>query len=229
MSVKSIDTLQVTKELGDLEELVLSLVRKYGPLSTRELEELVECHNQTGKFGNSATIYSNVGVAANRLFNEFRLIAFSCITGLWYEFSDENFHSPKSQSKVRVVGEFYYPELVAPKDLYFQQYGFGSDYVYVVYSTELRIGSIVNGRKHFPLKVGKTSNIARRVAQLSESGPNALTIGTLFRTNDASRLEKFIHNKLKENGQHLEIPGRREWFLSNLAQVTNVYQEFICQ
>ena len=99
--------------------------------------------------------------------------------------------------------------------------------MYVVYSTELRIESIINGRRHFPLKVGKTNNIVRRISQLSESGPTALAIGMLFRTDQASRLEKFIHNKLRDEGQHLDIPGRKEWFLSNLQEVTGHYQDFI--
>lgn len=204
-----------------------NLVFKYGPLSTREIEQLVECHNQTGKYGNIETIYSNVGRAANRLFNELRLISFSSITGLWYKFSDENFHMPKQNLRIGVSKESFYPESTDPKDLYFKQYGMGSDYVYVVYSTDLRIDSIVNRRKHFPLKVGKTSNIARRIAQLSEAGPSALTIGTLFRSNEAPRLERFIHKKLQDQGQHLDIPGRKEWFLSNLPQITGYYEDFI--
>jgi len=212
-----------------LEALVASLVFKYGPLSTREIEQLVECHNQTGKYGNTETIYSNVGQAANKLFNELRIIAFSSITGLWYRFSDENFHMPKSTARVGINKESHYPEPADPKDLYFNQLGVGSDYVYVVYSADLRIESIVNRRKHFPLKVGRTNNISRRISQLSEAGPSALTIGTLFRTDHASRLERFIHKKLQDQGQHLEIPGRKEWFLSNLQQVTSYYQDFILE
>jgi hypothetical protein len=210
-----------------LEALVASLVFQYGPLSTRDIEQLVECHNQTGKYGNAETIYSNVGQAANKLFNEHRLISFSSITGLWYKFSDENFHKAKSKSRIEISRDSHYPESTDPKDLYFKQYGIGSDYVYVVYSTDLRINSIVNGRRHFPLKVGKTSNIVRRITQLSESGPNALTIGVIFKTDDATSLERFIHKKLHGQGQHLDIPGRKEWFLSNLSQVTGCYQEFL--
>ncbi len=210
-----------------MEALVASLVFKYGPLSTREIEQLVECHNQTGKYGNAETIYSNVGQAANKLFNELRVIAFSSITGLWYRFADENFHMPKSTARVGINKESHYPEPTDPKDLYFNQLGVGSDYVYVVYSADLRIEAIVNRHKHFPLKVGRTNNIVRRISQLSEAGPSALTIGTLFRTDEASRLEKFIHKKLKDQGQHLDIPGRKEWFLSNLQQVTGYYQDFI--
>jgi len=210
-----------------LEELVASLVFKYGPLSTREIEQLVDCHNQTGKYGNAETIYSNVGDAANKLFSEFHIIAFSSITGLWYKFSDENFHKPKQKSKIEIIRNTYFPEPSNPLDLYYKQYGVGSDFVYVVYSTDLRIESIVNGREHFPLKVGKTNNIDRRIAQLSEAGPSSLTIGALFRTDEASRLEKFLHTKLHSKGQHLEIPGRKEWFLSNLSQIIGYYQEFL--
>jgi hypothetical protein len=219
--------LQVTTHLGDLEALIATLVFRYGPLSTREIEELVECHNQTGKYGNAETIYSNVGQAANKLFNNFRMIAFSWITGLWYRFSDENFHMPKSTARVGIDKESHFPKLSDPKDLYLNQHGVGCDYVYVVYSTDLRIESIVNRRKHFPLKVGRTTNIVRRISQLSEAGPTALTIGTLFRTDQASRLESFIHKNLKDQGQHLDIPGRREWFHSNLQQVSGYYQDFI--
>ena len=210
-----------------MEELVVRLVYNYGPLSTREIEQLVECHNQTGKYGNAETIYSNVGQSVNKLFLEYHLIAFSSITGLWYRFFDVNFHEEKPNSKVDISRDSQYPVLSDPKDLYIRQYGVGSDYVYVVYSTDLRIESIVNRRKHFPLKVGKTTNIVRRIAQLSEAGPNSLTIGTLFRTDEASKLERFIHKKLQDQGQHLDIPGRREWFLSNLQQVTGCYQDFM--
>ena len=210
-----------------MEALVASLVFKYGPLSTRDIEQLVECHNQTGKYGNIETIYSNVGRAANKLFNELHLIAFSPITGFWYRFSEENFHQQKSRSRVEITRDAHFPESIDPKDLYIKQYGVGTDFVYVVYSTELRIESIINGRRHFPLKVGKTNNIVRRISQLSESGPSALTIGILFRTDQASRLERFIHNKLRDQGQHLDIPGRKEWFLSNLHEVTSYYQDFI--
>lgn len=212
-----------------MEALVASLVFKFGPLSTREIEQLVECHNQTGKYGNAETIYSNVGQATNKLFNELRLIAFSSVTGLWYKFSDKNFDMPKSSARVEINKELHYPGFANPKDLYLNQYGIGSDYVYVVYSSDLRIESIVNRRKHFPLKVGRTNNIARRISQLSEAGPSALTIGTAFRTDEASRLESFIHKKLQDQGQHLDIPGRKEWFLSNLEQVTGHYQSFIRQ
>ena len=210
-----------------MEALIASLVFKYGPLSTREIEQLVECHNQTGKYGNTETIYSNVGHATNILFNELRIIAFSSISGLWYKFSDENFHQQKSNLRLGIKKDSHYPESTDPKDLYFNQKGVGAGYVYVVYSTDLRIESIVNRRKHFPLKVGRTNNIVRRISQLSESGPSALTIGTLFRTDEASNLEKFIHKRLQDQGQHLDIPGRKEWFLSNLQQVTYFYQDFI--
>lgn len=210
-----------------MEALVASLVFKYGPLSTRDIEQLVECHNQTGKYGNAETIYSKVGYVANKLFNKLRLIAFSSTTGLWYRFSDENFHMPKPTARVGINKESHYPEPADPKNLYFNQHGVGSEYVYVVYSTDLRIESIVNRRKHFPLKVGRTNNIDRRISELSAAGPSALTIGTLFRTDEAQRLERFIHMKLQNQGQHLDIPGRKEWFLSNLQQVTGYYQDFI--
>lgn len=227
INLNTTTTLQVTTYLGDLEALVASLVFKYGPLSTQEIEQLVECHNQTGRYGNAETIYSNVGQVANRLFNERRIIAFSSISGLWYKFSDENFHMGKSNSKIDISRDSHFPKSHDPKDLYFKQYGVGQNFVYVIYSTDLRIESIINRREHFPLKVGKTNNIIRRVAQLSEAGPSALAIGIIFRTDEASRLERYIHKKLQNQGQHLDIPGRKEWFLSNLSQISSYYKDFL--
>lgn len=210
-----------------MEALVTSLVFKFGPLTTNEIEQLVECHNQNGKYGNAETIYSNVGEIVNRLFNIHRLIAFSSITGMWYKFNDKNFHKPKLTADIVNNKGSIYLESISPKKMYFRQLGIGTEYVYAIYPSDLRIDSIINGRKHFPLKVGKTNNIARRVAQLSEAGPNTLTIGILFKTDDATSLERFIHGRLKQQGQFLSIPGRKEWFLSNLYQVTSLYHDFV--
>lgn len=203
------------------------MVFRYGPLATKDIEQLVECHNQAGKFGCAETIYANVGEAVNRLSHTHHLISFSSISGLWYMTHDENFHQPKTNKVIHPKSDAHFPEIIDPANRYFPQIGTGSDFVYVVYSRDHRIDSIVNQRQHFPLKVGRTNNINRRIAQLSESGPNNLTIGLIMKTDDATSLERFIHKKLHQQGQHLDIPGRKEWFLSNLAQVTIFYKDFL--
>lgn len=111
--------------------------------------------------------------------------------------------------------------------MWLNRFGIGKEYVYVIYSSDVRMESIINNFEFFPIKVGKTKNITRRVEQLSQSGPNTLTIGAVFCTENSTQLEKYLHRKLTDSGQYLDIPGRREWFRSNVSQVIDHYEGFI--
>ena len=110
-----------------------------------------------------------------------------------------------------------------PSDMRFEKIGYGSEYVYVVYSKAMRLEAILKSKDNWPLKVGKTNNLQRRIVQLSESGPNSLTIGLVIKSDNPMRLEKAIHNKLTMNGQAIEIAHRQEWFKSNLGQIKSIY------
>lgn len=224
-STKSVS--QVTKHFGDLEELIAGLVYKYGPLSTRQIEELVECHNQTGRFGTNTTLRSNIGQVINKLFIDHYLIAFSSISGFWYQINDKQFHKFPQKTFIPVGKKIGYPISINPKEMWLNRYGIGKEYVYVIYSSDVRIEAVLNGFDLFPLKVGKTKNIIRRVEQLSESGPNTLTIGAVLCTDNSTQLEKYLHTKLIDSGQYLDIPGRKEWFRANISQVITHYQQFI--
>lgn len=105
----------------------------------------------------------------------------------------------------------------------FEKIGYGSEYVYVVYSKAMRLEAILKCKDNWPLKVGKTNNLQRRIVQLSESGPNSLTIGLVMKSDNPMRLERAIHNKLIMNGQAIELAHRQEWFKSNLSQIKNIY------
>ena len=111
--------------------------------------------------------------------------------------------------------------------MWLNRFGIGNEYVYVIYSSDVRMESVINNFESFPIKVGKTKNITRRVEQLSQSGPNTLTIGAVFCTENSTQLEKYLHKKLTDSGQYLDIPGRREWFRSNVSQVVGHYQNYV--
>jgi hypothetical protein len=119
------------------------------------------------------------------------------------------------------------PKIINPNDIHLNSFGVGKEFVYIIYSTDVRIEAILNKFETFPLKIGKTKNIKRRVEQLSESGPNTLTVGAVFGTDNSADLESYIHCKLKMAGQYLEIPRRREWFRSNIPTVMRVYNDFV--
>ena len=52
-----------------------------------------------------------------------------------------------------------------------------------------------------------------------------LAVGLVFRTDSASQLESSIHTYLGIRGRLIEIPGRREWFQTNLDEVKSVYKK----
>ena len=110
-----------------------------------------------------------------------------------------------------------------PSEMKFEKIGYGSEYVYVVYSKAMRLEAILKSKENWPLKVGKTNNLQRRIVQLSESGPNSLTIGLVMKSDNPMSLEKAIHSKLIMNGQAIELAHRQEWFKSNLGQIKNIY------
>lgn len=90
----------------------------------------------------------------------------------------------------------------------------------------MRIEAIVKGWDVWPLKIGRTNNLHRRLKQLSESGPNLLSVGLSIRTSIAQELEKHIHQVLTKRGQDIALAGRREWFRSNIQQIEDIYRDF---
>ena len=104
--------------------------------------------------------------------------------------------------------------------------GIGNEYVYAVYHSEARIESVLRNRENWLLKVGRTNNLQRRVAQLSESGPNSLVIGVAFQTYNSRGLEKYIHKALHAQKKECIIPGRREWFYSNVDEISHLRGQY---
>lgn len=111
----------------------------------------------------------------------------------------------------------------APSDMKFEKLGYGSQFVYVMYSKAARYEAILKGSEIWPLKVGKTNNLITRCIKLSESGPNLLTIAFAIRSDKPKLLERRIQAKLTDEGRLIEMPHRKEWFLSNLNQVKAIY------
>jgi hypothetical protein len=90
----------------------------------------------------------------------------------------------------------------------------------------MRIEAVLRNRDVWPLKVGKTNNLERRLKQLSESGPNSLCVGLAIYTDNSYNLEQHIHQVLTERGQFLRITGRKEWFRSNLNEIKAISNKY---
>lgn len=149
-------------------------------------------------------------------------VIYDASTGLWHEISDPNFGQSIIKRK--------YPKLnirgFEPKNTLYPYYGFGNEFVYVLYETESRIEAILRDKDNWLLKVGRTNDIKRRVAEISQSGPNSLVIGMVFKTNCSKALEIFIHKRLATEGRKYDLPGRKEWFNSNLTDIHSIWMNF---
>jgi hypothetical protein len=207
---------------GALEELLLFIVQKFGPISTEKIFHLVQCFYSFGIIGPTFPVSYFVSQELNNLMLGKKQLAYSAKTGLWHEVLDSTFNEfrPTNEYPRLRIKEFSVKNLVYPT------YGFGREFVYVIYETETRIDAIMRDRPYWLLKVGRTNNIERRVSEISQSGPNSLVIGSVFKTDESKMLEKFIHNKLGEDARNHKIPGRKEWFYANLTEIHSLWLQF---
>ena len=149
-------------------------------------------------------------------------LIYAANTGLWHEIFDPNFGEliiKNSFPKLNIRG-------FEPKNTLYSTLGSGQEFVYVMYETESRIDAILRDRSNWLMKVGRTNNVERRVSEISQSGPNSLVIGAVFKTNSSKALEIFIHKGLTSEGKKFEIPGRKEWFNSSLTEVHALWLDF---
>ena len=208
-----------------LETLLMFLIEKFGPLTSPKLFELVSCFGSHGVVNPSSSIEKVISLSLQNLMFEKHAILYSAEFGNW-----KINHGKNDNLSVEVEQQKALPRFILRNPLYSEQSlnvkGSGNEYVYVVYQSEARIESVLRNRQNWLLKVGRTNNLQRRVAQLSESGPNSLVIGIAFKTYDAKGLEKHIHKALNSQKKACEIPGRREWFYSNMDEISFLRAQF---
>ena len=191
-------------------------------MSTVKIFELVQCFYTLGVIGPNYPINHFVSLELNNLMLKQQKLVYAANTGLWHEIFDPNFGEliiKNSFPKLNIRG-------FEPKNTLYPSHGSGNEFVYVMYETEFRIEAILRGRDNWLLKVGRTNDVERRVSEISQSGPNSLVIGAVFKTNSSKALEIFIHKRLASEGKKYEIPGRKEWFNSNLTEVHSLWLDF---
>ena len=184
--------------------------------------ELVQCFYAFGIVGPNDPINHFVSLKLNDLMIQKQKLIYAANTGLWHEIFDPNYGELITKSK--------HPKLnikgFEPKKTLYPSHGSGHEFVYVMYETESRIEAILRDRSNWLMKVGRTNNVERRVTEISQSGPNSLVIGAVFKTNSSKALEIFIHKRLASEGKKYEIPGRKEWFNSSLTEVHSLWLDF---
>jgi hypothetical protein len=213
------------QQLDALETLLIYLIGKFGPLTSPKLFELVSCFGSHGFVGAASRIEKVISNTLQNLMFEKHQILYVPEFGKW-----KLNHADLNGSEAELVCSLEIPRFALRDVSDFEQSlnvkGVGDEYVYVVYHSESRIESVLRNRDNWLLKVGRTNNLQRRVAQLSESGPNSLVIGVAYKTYNSRGLEKYIHQALHAQKKECIIPGRREWFYSNVVEISSLRGQF---
>jgi hypothetical protein len=213
------------QKVDALETLLIYLIEKFGPLTSTKLFDLVSCFSSHGIVNPSSSIEKFISLSLQNLMLEKHLIFYSAKSGKWKINDGKSDNLGDEEDRQKAL-----PRLILrnPRNsmCHLNVKGTGNEYVYVIYQSEARIESVLRNRTNWPLKVGRTNNLQRRVAQLSESGPNSLVIGIAFKTYDSKALEKYIHKALHDQKKACEIPGRREWFYSNMDEISLLRGQF---
>lgn len=214
-----------TQKMDALESLLIYLIGKFEPLTSLKLFELVSCFSSHGVVSSSSSIEKVISSTLQNLMLEKHEILYVPEFGNW-KLNNGNVNGSKNE----IHRHKALPRLILRNVINLEQplnvKGVGNEYVYVVYQSESRIESVLRNRENWLLKVGRTNNLQRRVAQLSESGSNSLVIGIAFKTYDSKGLEKYIHKALHSQKKACDILGRREWFYSNLAEISRLRAQF---
>jgi len=110
-----------------------------------------------------------------------------------------------------------------------REVGRGPQVVYIYSYPEYRRGAERDGRDSWRLKVGrsdKTNSRERVMDQCREAAPEWPVIHLAVYTDDARRLEDFLHWVLKGQGRQLDAPGS-EWFDASPELVTSLIQQVL--
>ena len=105
------------------------------------------------------------------------------------------------------------------------EFGDGFEFVYVYYYDIYKKTAIKDGKKYWLCKIGKsnTDPYSRIISQFGTSLPEYPHLSIIFKTDNSSALEGFLHNVLKLKNRHNSSSPGSEWFLTNPDEIMNIY------
>ena len=106
--------------------------------------------------------------------------------------------------------------------------GSGRNSVYLYYDQQKRDSAESKGENVWECKIGMTiQELHTRIYQQTGTPPEErLKIGLHIKTDKHERIERIIHDILKVRGKHIQEAPGTEWFLTDPAEVKEIY-EFI--
>lgn len=103
--------------------------------------------------------------------------------------------------------------------------GTGNETVYVYYYDAYRQLAETRGQKHWPCKVGMTSQqtISRIFSQTGTAYPESPHIAIEFKCNDAKGLENAFHSVLSFRKRKVESAPGNEWYYTTLEELKEIF------
>lgn len=104
--------------------------------------------------------------------------------------------------------------------------GTGNETVYVYYYDAYRQLAETRGQKHWPCKVGMTSQqtISRIFSQTGTAYPESPHIAIEFKCNDAKGLENAFHSVLSFRKRKVESAPGNEWYYTTLEELKEIFE-----
>ena len=104
--------------------------------------------------------------------------------------------------------------------------GTGNETVYVYYYDAYRQLAETRGQKHWPCKVGMTSQqtISRIFSQTGTAYPESPHIAIEFKCNDAKGLENVFHSVLSFRKRKVESAPGNEWYYTTLEELKEIFE-----
>ena len=202
--------------------LIFKLLLRFKTLTLRQVIQLLEVYDPYQQYVERNKMYTEVFYSLNKLQFCYKVIFFcyelnqwKCIKNAPDIFLELNEKQISNQLTFN------------PKKYRSKIIGKGDQFVYGLYIPAQKIESIINNYDLYPVKVGRTNKIQRRIKELSISGIETLGIDLLIKTNEAVKLEKYIHQILIDKSRQISIYGRKEWFLIRGKELEKIYCKYL--
>jgi hypothetical protein len=198
--------------------LIFKIFVKYEKISYKQLIQLIEVYDPYEQILEKIKLPSEVFQALKKLECEYQIIFFDNRAQIWKIISNAKEILIKLDEKPIQKNLTF-----DPVKYKFKIIGKGNQFVYGLYVPSQKIDSIIFNYEFYPIKVGKTNKLERRIKELSISGIETLGIDIIFKTNYPLKLEKFIHKKLIASSKKIDISDRKEWFFINRRILEKLY------
>ena len=195
------------------------------------LKTIVDFHRDNGGLLEKKTYISTIKTALSKTLGD------ECINksyGVWYlRPSDENENDVQSiveNNEGIIENEIIENESIQDEiQLSEKIIGDGDKAVYVYYYETYKQYALLQGKKAWECKVGRTDvdPIQRVLGQASTCYPESPHIALIIRCDNSNIIETTLHNILKLKGRWIENAPGKEWFITSPEEIEVIYRSIV--